>query len=114
MQRDKELNRELKRAESQSTGARADSTQESTVKGDPFTSSAKRQVAAPSSMGMGKDRIASDHRSDCLIDNSNARLDHHGDRMDEHGGMRPNTELDNGNVLTTDKKFKVNPISSVR
>lgn len=112
----RELTREKKRGEH--TVAMSDSTQDSIVKSSPWAGSASRQVAEPSWIGgMGKDRITSDHRTDCLIGENNPTLDHHLDRMDEHGGMKSNTETgkyEQGNVLTTDKNFKMNPNSSVK
>lgn len=108
-----EAERQLKREKSRAdhNGFRPDDLIMNENRGEPFTGSGKRQVSMASSMGMGKDKIAADHRSDGLITDQSLTLDHHLDRMDEHGGFCKNTEMGKykqGNVLDNRPGFKVN------
>lgn len=104
-----QMNRELNREHKRQTRdvCLSDSTQESTVSGEPFNNSGRKQVM-DTHHGVKKVGLSSDSRNKDLITDKNPTLDHHGNRMDEHGG-RKNPVDGQGNVLGTDKNFKVNP-----
>jgi hypothetical protein len=80
------------------------------VKSSPFNKGSESRLMQERrggpQVGNGKSRIAHDSRTDGLIDNTRPKLDQHGDRMEDHGGFKPNTDMQQGNVLDQPKNKK--------
>ena len=115
------LDRELKRKEPQSAVGTMDVCA-STVSGSPFSKTCERrrdeEKRGGPQMGMGKAKIQSDHRTDCLISEKNKIINHHADRADEYGGITPDTDMTikrQGNTLAqpSDNKGKFNRDNNV-